>query len=114
MEINTALKKARQSRGLTQEQFVAGILSPAHYSKIERGLHEISAKDLMAILQKNKISFDEFFKQNSVAQADDENNLGDQLQTAYYNQDFNQVRKLVTEIQQLPHHDLLKIKAKHE
>ena len=53
MEINTALKKARQSRGLTQEQFVAGILSPAHYSKIERGLHEISAKDLMAILQKN-------------------------------------------------------------
>lgn len=112
MEINTALKKARQSRGLTQEQFVTGILSPAHYSKIERGLHEISAKDLMAILQKNKISFDEFFKQNSVAQADDENNLGDQLQTAYYNQDFNQVRKLVTEIQQLPHHDLLKIKAK--
>ncbi len=112
MGINAALKKARQSRGLTQEQFVAGILSPAHYSKIERGLHEISAKDLMAILQKNKISFAEFFKQNMISQADDENSLGDQLQIAYYNQDLNQVRKLVTKIQQLPHHDLLKIKAK--
>ncbi|CAM2965510.1 helix-turn-helix domain-containing protein [Lactobacillus crispatus] len=112
MGINAALKKARQSRGLTQEQFVAGILSPAHYSKIERGLHDISAKDLMAILQKNKISFAEFFKQNMISQADDENSLGDQLQIAYYNQDLNQVRKLVTKIQQLPHHDLLKIKAK--
>ena len=112
MGINAALKKARQSRGLAQEQFVAGILSAAHYSKIERGLDEISAKDLMAILQKNKISFAEFFKQNMISQADDENSLGDQLQIAYYNQDLNQVRKLVTKIQQLPHHDLLKIKAK--
>ncbi len=66
----------------------------------------------MAILQKNKISFAEFFKQNMISQADDENSLGDQLQIAYYNQDLNQVRKLVTKIQQLPHHDLLKIKAK--
>ena len=35
---------------------------------------------MMAILQKNKISFAEFFKQNMISQADDENSLGDQLQ----------------------------------
>ncbi len=50
MNIGEALKQYRTNAGLTQKEFTQNILSPAHYSKIERNLHEISANDLLKLL----------------------------------------------------------------
>ena len=54
MNIGEALKQYRTSAGLTQKEFTQNILSPAHYSKIERNLHEISANDLLKLLSQIK------------------------------------------------------------
>ena len=69
MNIGEALKQYRTSAGLTQKEFTQNILSPAHYSKIERNLHEISANDLLKLLSQNKIRYSDFFSsldQNNV------------------------------------------------
>ena len=41
--IGEALKEERRSLGLTQEQFIKGIISESFYSKVERGKNEIVA-----------------------------------------------------------------------
>ena len=43
MTIGEALKKEREDLGLTQTEMAAGVISTAHYSKIERDKHDISA-----------------------------------------------------------------------
>ena len=48
--IGEALKEERRSLGLTQEQFIKGIISESFYSKVERGKNEIVAVDLLKIL----------------------------------------------------------------
>ncbi|MFR3790289.1 MAG: helix-turn-helix domain-containing protein, partial [Lactobacillus paragasseri] len=50
------LRNKRKMLGLTQDQFIHGIISKSFYSKVERGLNEISAKDLFAILEANNIN----------------------------------------------------------
>lgn len=80
MNIGEALKQYRTSAGLTQKEFTQNILSPAHYSKIERNLHEISANDLLKLLSQNKIRYSDFFSslnQNNVKDQDEK--LSEQL-----------------------------------
>lgn len=60
--IGENLKKERKVKGLSQSKFVEGIISESFYSKVEREVNEISAKDLISILQKNKISIVDFFQ----------------------------------------------------
>ena len=50
MKIGQALKEERQKLGLTQEQMIKGIISKGHYSKIERGLENISIDTLFRII----------------------------------------------------------------
>ena len=81
MNIGEALKQYRTNAGLTQKEFTQNILSPAHYSKIERNLHEISANDLLKLLSQNKIRYSDFFSSL------DQNNVNDQdenLVSNYY------------------------------
>ncbi len=54
-DIFTEIKKEREDLGLTQTEMAAGVISTAHYSKIERDKHDISAYDLFEILTKNII-----------------------------------------------------------
>ena len=57
MTIGEALKKLRQSLGLTQAQMIKGSkISITHYSKMEKGQNRIFVDDLMLILQLHKIS----------------------------------------------------------
>lgn len=63
MTIGEALKKLRQSLGLTQAQMIKGSkISITHYSKMEKGQNRIFVDDLMLILQLHKISPSSFFK----------------------------------------------------
>ena len=61
MMIGKKLKGLRKSLGLTQEEMAAGIMSKSFYSKIENGKSEIKIVDLLSILEKQKISLNDFF-----------------------------------------------------
>lgn len=65
MTIGQVLKATRKSLGLTQTKMAAGIVSPSFYSKVERGIHDIGADQLLAILKVHNINYSEFFKQLS-------------------------------------------------
>lgn len=113
MKIGEILKEERKERSLTQEQFVKGILSSAHYSKVERGLHEISVNDLLKILTKNKINYADFFnKIDQNNKSDSNNKLEDELDLAYDNRDIDTVRKINRQLQNLSDDNLLKLHAK--
>lgn len=76
MTIGQALKKCRLNAGLTQQQWVAGIVSESYYSKVERDIHEIDANLLLKILNTNQIDVTKFFrslsdKQNVLSSFDD-------------------------------------------
>lgn len=111
MNIGEALKQYRTSAGLTQKEFTQNILSPAHYSKIERNLHEISANDLLKLLNKNKIRYSDFFSslnQNSIEEQDEK--LSNQLLSAYYDRDLDKAKEIYTQIN-TSNDDLLKLQA---
>ncbi|QNQ82389.1 helix-turn-helix transcriptional regulator [Lactobacillus sp. PV037] len=61
MDIGQRLKQFRILLGCKQEEFVKGIMSESYYSKIERGIGEIRITALIAILNKNRISLQDFF-----------------------------------------------------
>ena len=50
MTIGEALKRERESLGLTQEEMTKNIIQKSHYSKIERNIEGISADSLFKIL----------------------------------------------------------------
>lgn len=75
------------------------ILTKSYYSKIERGIHEINASDLIKILEMHDVDISEFLtkcgvKENRI----DKEYWGEQLSQAYYDQDLNKVKKLELEI----------------
>ena len=111
MNIGEALKQYRTSAGLTQKEFTQNILSPAHYSKIERNLHEISANDLLKLLSQNKIRCSDFFSsldQNNVNDQDEK--LSEQLLSAYYDRNLDKAKEIYTQIN-TSNDDLLKLQA---
>ncbi|WP_290085325.1 helix-turn-helix domain-containing protein [Lactobacillus taiwanensis] len=111
MNIGEALKQYRTSAGLTQKEFTQNILSPAHYSKIERNLHEISANDLLELLNQNKIPYSDFFSsldQSNINVSDEK--LSNQLLSAYYDRDLDKAKEIYTQIN-TSNDDLLKLQA---
>lgn len=101
MTIGEALKKERENLGLTQAKFSEGIISAAHYSKVERDKHEISAKDLLALLKKNNISFEDFGNEivNIYNSEDNNSNLSLEIIHAFYHHDKDEILLLNKKIQ---------------
>lgn len=64
MDIGLRLKQFRILLGLNQEDFVKGIMSESYYSRVERGKGSLEIMQLMAILNKNKISLRDFFEED--------------------------------------------------
>lgn len=107
MLICEALKIERQKLNLTQSQFADKICSPSNYSKIERGLQQITASDLLLLLSKNKIDCIEFIKKIIDSYQFDTTNyeaaqnlLKIKLAKAFYNRDISKIREIDSEIQQ--------------
>ncbi len=102
MTIGEALKKERKDLGLTQTEMAADVISPAHYSKIERDKHDIYAYDLFAILTKHNISLLDFIKEieNTYQSiSDNKININLKLIRAFYQSDPQAVKALNKEIQ---------------
>ena len=68
--IGRKLKQLRYDLGLTQTEMAAGVISVSFYSKVERGLHDIGAEELVKVLQKHNVSFQEFF--SGIAKEDED------------------------------------------
>ncbi len=102
MTIGEALKQERLKLGLTQEKFSEGVVSAAHYSRIERDINDLSAYDLLAILKKNHISYADFFNEidNDSKQPDIKaSGINFQLIQAFYHRDKKKVLSLNEKIQ---------------
>ncbi|RVU69875.1 MULTISPECIES: helix-turn-helix domain-containing protein [Lactobacillus] len=61
MTIGEQLKKTRLLLRITQAQICAGVITEAHYSRIERDKNEINATSLIQILNNLHISLYDFF-----------------------------------------------------
>ncbi|RVU71610.1 MULTISPECIES: helix-turn-helix domain-containing protein [Lactobacillus] len=75
MTIGQALKEIRISLGLTQTEMAAGVVSVSFYSKVERGIHNIGADELLHILAANNINYERFFAEFQNSNRPDENIL---------------------------------------
>ncbi|WP_172992554.1 helix-turn-helix domain-containing protein, partial [Lactobacillus helveticus] len=62
MTIGQQLKKTRLLFGLTQEEMSAGIVSKSFYSRVERDKNAITINKLIAMLNANNISLNDFFR----------------------------------------------------
>ena len=60
MTIGEALEFERKKLNLTEKEMTNGIISIASYSRVERNLQDIKARDLFAILDANRISMVQF------------------------------------------------------
>ena len=58
--IGSLLKAERLKLRLTQKQMAAGVISTSFYSKVENDINDINAKDLISILELNKVSVPKF------------------------------------------------------
>ena len=67
MTIGEALYEERKKLGLTQENMVRGVINKGHYSKIERGLENISIDTLFRIILKHHIDISDFFNKDAIA-----------------------------------------------
>lgn len=111
--IGEALKEERRSLGLTQEQFIKGIISESFYSKVERGKNEIIAVDLLKILAANNISEEEFLSKLNVKENNNlEEDLKVQLLNAYSIHDKKKISMLVQKIQNAAMDENTKISAR--
>lgn len=97
MEIGTMLRNKRKILGLTQDQFIHGIISKSFYSKVERGLNEISAQDLFAILEANNINLNDFI--NNASSTSKSDRLKVEILVAFNNKNKHEVQELNKKIQ---------------
>ena len=89
MQIGKELKKLRLELGLSQTEMVGDILTKSYYSKIERGLHEINAKDLIEILERNRVNISDFFQ--GIESKGKSKKYLEQLRNAYYEQNLSKI-----------------------
>ena len=101
--IGRKLKQLRYDLGLTQTEMAAGVISVSFYSKVERGLHDIGAEELIEILQKHNISFQEFFSSVSKEDADKKklNTLVNRFIRAANEDNDNEIVDLINEFENI-------------
>lgn len=91
MTIGEALKKERIMLGLTQTQMAGKVLTKSYYSKIERNVHEINARDLINILNSHGINTAEFLNNIEKSESSIEiriHKYNYMLHVAYYQKDL--------------------------
>ena len=96
MTIGELLKEFRIRNLKTQKEWTVGIVSPSYYSKVEKGIHRITAEDLLAILTANQIKPWDFFSKLSPDQAQDNaaSFIEDEVNRAYYQNDIQKIRQI--------------------
>lgn len=101
--IGSKLKRLRHELGLTQTEMAAGVISVSFYSKVERGFHDIGAEELIEILRKHNISFQEFFSEETKENANKKkvNLLMNQLVKAANEDNDSEIDKIINEFENI-------------
>ncbi|MCO6533001.1 helix-turn-helix transcriptional regulator [Lactobacillus sp.] len=101
--IGSKLKRLRHELGLTQTEMAAGVISVSFYSKVERGYHDIGAEELIEILRKHNISFQEFFSEETKENANKKkvNLLMNQLVKAANEDNDSEIDKIINEFENI-------------
>lgn len=98
MQIGEALKLERKRLGLNQTRMAGPILSKSYYSKVERGLFEINASDLIEILNLHGIKATDFFERYEIEGDLELKNRIDELyrklHMAFYNKNIELARSV--------------------
>ena len=96
MTIGELLKQFRIKNLKTQKEWASGIVSPSYYAKVEKGLHRITAEDLLAILTANQIKPEDFFNKLSANQGHDNaaSIIDREVNRAYYQNNPVKIRKI--------------------
>ena len=102
MTIGELLKQTRQSLGLTQTEMAAGIVSTSYYSKVERNIHQISADELIAILNRYCIDNAAFFAHLSSSNSQKKRDFIKEIGDAYEKKDKETLLAIKKDIDQLP------------
>ena len=63
MQIDEKLLAVRKKLGLSKAQMADGVIDPSYYSRVERGESNISATDLIGLLQKHNVSVIDFLSE---------------------------------------------------
>lgn len=106
MEIGAALKVTRKKLNLSQSEMAGNILTKSYYSKIERGIHEINAQDLIDILNLHGIRIQDFceefnFEKNTFGKSNFDH-LHRLVGNAYYQKDTDGLLKVIDAIDKFP------------
>lgn len=115
MKISEALRNYRQEIGLSQKEFIGDIISAAQYSRIEKGTQEINLSATLLLLTSNHINVSDFIiKILPDYNNDDEGNLqtilSQQVMAAYYDNNIDELKKLLNKINKL--HDATDLKLR--
>ena len=118
MKISEALKNARQGLGLSLKQFIADIISPAQYSRIENGSQEINLSALLKILTLNQINvfdfMDKVLSEYSLDKNDHvllQNKLSREVSLAYYDQDITKLKQILKQLKKMYNMQDLKLRT---
>lgn len=60
MMIGSLLKEYRLKQNKSQRKFIGSIVTQSYYSKVEKNISQITADNLIGLLQYNNISVQEF------------------------------------------------------
>lgn len=115
MKIGEALKKERIRLGLTQDEMTKGIIQKSHYSKVERGIENISADSLFRILFAHHIDTENFLEEIKDNFQSDEGLRAEQLERqtmeAFNKSDTKQIREDIMKILNLKDDQILKYRS---
>ena len=102
--IGSLLKAERLKLRLTQKQMAAGVISTSFYSKVENDINDINAKDLISILELNKVSVPKFMSQVSIQQKKSESmaSIEQRLYSAFFSNNLRTVQKINDGLSQNP------------
>ena len=112
--IGETVKKIRNIKGFTQKEVYSGIVSRSFANRFERGLNDVSASKLFAILDNLSISVDEFrFIQNDYHQTATQE-LDNRLRKAYDAHNLQIMGKIVADHKESPNLGLRSLAATGE
>lgn len=103
MTIGELLKEKRLAENKTQKEWAGNIISTSYYAKVEKNQHRIAAEDLLAILEHNDLSTEDFFKELT----DKKDELREQINTlnniavdATYHSDIKRIEETLQLVRQ--------------
>ena len=97
MTIGELLKNCRLEQAKTQKEWAGSVLTSSYYSKVEKGVHRITADDLLALLKENNVAILDFFEKLNLGEEskkDEQEEITSLVLEAYYQSDESTLKEM--------------------